>query len=60
LGVRVAEDGKARFAPVSLVRDTADGVWVLGLPREVDVIVVGQEYVVDGRSINVTMQAGDK
>lgn len=56
LGVRTAKDDVAHFVPVELVRDTSEGVWILGLPDEADVIVVGQEYVVDGRAINVTMK----
>lgn len=56
LGVRVAEDGIARFVPVSLIRDTMDGVWVNGLPTTADVIVVGQEYVTDGVPVDVTMR----
>lgn len=56
LGVRVAEDDIARFIPVSLIRDTMDGVWVNGLPATADVIVVGQEYVTDGVPVDVTMR----
>ncbi len=56
LGVRTAKDGVAHFMHIDLVRDTSEGVWVLGLPEVADVIVVGQEYVVDGRAITVTMQ----
>lgn len=56
LGIRVAEDEVARFMPVEIVRDTSKGVWLTGLPEEVDVIVVGQEYVVDGRAIEVSMR----
>lgn len=56
LGVRAAVDNMARFMPVSIVRDTADGVLVADLPDELDVIIVGQEYVRDGRPITVTMQ----
>lgn len=49
LGVRlVSPDQTALFAPVSLLRDTAQGVWVGGLDDTADVIVVGQEYVEDG------------
>lgn len=49
LGVRVVEDGNlVAFAPVTLLRDTADGVWVTGLADQADLIVVGQEYVVEG------------
>ncbi|KQB98319.1 hemolysin D [Loktanella sp. 1ANDIMAR09] len=49
LGVRtVAEDNIAKFMPVTLLRDTAEGVWVTDLPETVDIITLGQEFVVDG------------
>ena len=49
LGVRIVDaDSMARFMAVTLLRDTPDGVWVSGLPDVADVIVIGQEYVVDG------------
>ncbi len=49
LGVRlVAEENRVTFAPVELLRDTARGVWLAGLPKEAEVIVVGQEYVTEG------------
>lgn len=38
----------ARFAPVTFLRDTMNGVLVAGLPDTTDVIVVGQEFVTDG------------
>lgn len=57
LGVRtVAPDMTAAFMPVTLLRDTADGVWVAGLPDSVDIITVGQEFVVDGVPIVPTYQ----
>ncbi len=46
----------ARFAPVEMLRDTPEGVWVSGLPKTVRVIVTGQDYVNDGVPIRVTMQ----
>lgn len=49
LGVRtVGEDNIATFMPVTLLRDTAEGVWVTDLPDAVDIITVGQEFVTDG------------
>ncbi|MCR8547010.1 efflux RND transporter periplasmic adaptor subunit [Salipiger sp. P9] len=49
LGVRtVAGDDSARFMPVTVLRDSREGIWVRGLPDTVDVITVGQEYVTDG------------
>lgn len=57
LGVRTVDAGNvAGFAPVTLIRDTVDGVWVGGLPDQADIIVVGQEYVIDGVPVEPTWQ----
>lgn len=49
LGLRTVDDGDTVvFVPVTVLRDTRDGVWVGGLPDGARVIVVGQDYVVDG------------
>ncbi|MBV7379225.1 efflux RND transporter periplasmic adaptor subunit [Maritimibacter dapengensis] len=54
LGVRsVGDDDVTAFLPVEIVRDSTDGVWVAGLPDEVAVIVVGQDYVKDGVPLDV-------
>lgn len=54
LGVRLVRDAKAYFHPVTLIRDVAEGVWVTGLPDTVEVIVIGQEFVTDGRRVTVS------
>jgi len=54
IGVRAAVGDVARFMAVDIIRDTAEGILVAGLPDSLDVIVVGQEYVIDGRTIAVT------
>jgi multidrug efflux system membrane fusion protein len=56
LGVRIHDNGVARFAPVAMLRDTVDGVWLAGLPDQVEVIIVGQEFVTDGVPIRVTYE----
>jgi multidrug efflux system membrane fusion protein len=60
LGVRLVDrsgsEPAASFAPVGVVRDTAAGVWVTGLPDTAEVIVVGQEYVSDGTLLAVTLR----
>lgn len=55
LGVRIAVDNLAQFAPVNLLRDTNEGVLVTGLPDSADVIVLGQEYVTEGTPLIVTV-----
>lgn len=51
MGVRIDEDGIARFRPVQILSLEPGGVWVGGLEDQVRIIVVGQEFVRDGRAI---------
>ena len=56
MGVRIADaDDIARFVPVRLLRDTADGVLVTGLPDDTRIIIVGQEFVTEGVALRVTV-----
>jgi len=57
LGVRTAEAGVARFVPVEILRDAKDGVWITGLPATAEIIVIGQEFVRDGRRIRAVSMA---
>lgn len=56
LGVRII-DGEdiVQFQPVTVLEDTTDGVWITGLADTVGIIVVGQEYVIDGEKVAVTV-----
>ena len=55
LGIRaVGADSKVAFYPVTIVQDTREGVWVTGLPATVDVITVGQEFVIPGQTVKAT------
>jgi hypothetical protein len=40
-----------RFVPATVVRSSADGVWITGLPDPAPVIVGGQGFVRDGDRI---------
>ncbi|KIN60599.1 Efflux transporter, RND family, MFP subunit [Sulfitobacter noctilucae] len=58
LGVRLVEDENVvAFAPISIMRDTIDGVWVTGLPEEADVITIGQEFVTAGVTVAPTWES---
>lgn len=54
LGVRTVEDSKVAFYPVTIMSDTREGVWVTGLPASVEIITIGQEFVVDGQAVNAS------
>jgi len=55
-GVRyVQADNRVAFAPVRILEETPDGVWVAGLTGPVRLIIVGQSYVADGQKVRVAM-----
>ncbi len=55
LGVRIIDqDAVVDFVDVDIIRDTPRGVWVTGLPEVADVIVIGQEYVIEGVTVAPT------
>jgi multidrug efflux system membrane fusion protein len=57
LGVRIIDaDSKAQFVALKLLRDTANGVWVSGLPEIANVITIGQEYVIDDVLVEPTYE----
>jgi multidrug efflux system membrane fusion protein len=58
LGIRSVKDGVVEFYPVTIISDSRQGVWVTGLPLSVDVITMGQEYVVPGQKVNATNVTG--
>ncbi|WP_299843594.1 efflux RND transporter periplasmic adaptor subunit [uncultured Roseovarius sp.] len=57
MGVRIiTEEQTAQFVAVTLLRDTPTGVWLAGLPEKADVIIIGQEFVIDGVRVAPTFQ----
>lgn len=55
LGLRVVTpENTTEFTPVSVLRDTTEGVYVTGLPETADIVTVGQEFVRDGSKVSVT------
>jgi multidrug efflux system membrane fusion protein len=55
-GVRYAVAGdRVAFAPVTIVEETPNGVWVTGLKGPVRLITVGQSFVADGQKVRVAL-----
>ena len=59
LGVMLAEDGMARFQPVEVLSDGADGVWIGGPPERAEIIITGQYYVADGAPVRAAPRQSD-
>lgn len=57
IGLRlVTAEDVVQFAAVSVLEETADGVWVTGLPDRADIITTGQDFVSDGMRVRVERQ----
>lgn len=53
-GVRyVLADDKVAFAPIKVLEETPQGIWVTGLRGPARVITVGQSYVAEGQKVRV-------
>lgn len=60
VGVRIInDDNVVTFVKVAIVADTTTGVWVTGLPQVANVIVVGQELVLPGETVDPTFEEDD-
>jgi multidrug efflux system membrane fusion protein len=54
IGVKaLSDENMVIFFPIQKVKDTVDGMWVSGLPNEVNLIISGQEYVSTGQIIEL-------
>jgi multidrug efflux system membrane fusion protein len=53
-GVRyVLADNRVAFAPVTVLEETPQGMWISGLKGSARVITVGQSFVADGQKVRV-------
>ena len=54
VGVKaLSKENIVLFYQIQKVKDTVDGMWVSGLPNEVNLIISGQEYVTIGQLIEL-------
>ena len=44
---------KIPFGEIEILEDSMDGIWISGLPRNIRIITIGQEYVFQGQIVNV-------
>ena len=55
IGVRtVNSESKVEFHSIKIIKDTADGLWVSGIPQFSNLIVQGQGFVENGQTVAVT------
>lgn len=53
VGVRAVDDhDQVAFHAVKIISDSAEGVWITGLPPRAEVITLGQEFVREGQVVD--------
>ncbi|MDA0654414.1 MAG: efflux RND transporter periplasmic adaptor subunit [Proteobacteria bacterium] len=59
LGVKAVNgDGMVEFMPTRVLASDGDGVWLDGLPEQVEIITVGQQFVRAGDVVQVVVDNG--
>ena len=59
IGVKIVDDDDVvQFRPVVLLKDTPNYLWITGLPTKVQIITVGQEFVVSGQKVKPVAAEG--
>ena len=57
IGVKgVDESGEVRFYPVSIIKTDVNSIWLGGLPHQVQLITVGQDFVRGGDRVRALVQ----
>ena len=51
LGLRSVKDNIVMFHEINILEDSESGVWVSGLPNNVELIIQGQGFVEDGQEV---------
>ena len=52
LGIRIVNKGKyANFVEIIILEDSEEGLWVTGIPEEVEIIIQGQGFVENGQEV---------
>lgn len=52
VGVKLVDEfDKVKFTPIEILREDAGGLWIMGLPPRARLIVVGQDFVLDGQIV---------
>ncbi len=47
----IDKDSKVVIYPIDIIRTEADGIWISGLPSEVNLITLGQDFVIAGQQV---------
>ena len=57
IGIRhISTNNEVIFSDVEIIGDEKELIWVTGLPEEITLITIGQEFVIEGQKVNYTLE----
>ena len=51
LGIRSVKENLVEFNEIIILEDSADGVWIVGIPEVIEIIIQGQGFVENGQKV---------
>ena len=58
IGVRhINNDNEVIFSGIEIIGDQEELIWVTGLPEQIILITIGQEFVLEGQKVNYSLEA---
>ena len=53
LGIRSVKENFVEFNEIIILEDSADGVWIVGIPEVIEIIIQGQGFVENGQKVSI-------
>ena len=53
LGIRSIKENLVEFNEIIILEDSADGVWIVGIPEVIEIIIQGQGFVENGQKVSI-------
>jgi multidrug efflux system membrane fusion protein len=53
LGIRSVKENLVEFNEIIILEDSADGVWIVGIPEVIEIIIQGQGFVENGQKVTI-------
>lgn len=53
LGIRSVKENLVEFNEIIILEDSADGVWIVGIPEIIEIIIQGQGFVENGQKVSI-------
>ena len=60
IGIKQVIDSTVHFTPIQIIKTNLDGAWIKEIKNEVQIITIGQGYVLDGEKVHSTVRSNNE